>query len=883
MTGNEIRQKFLDYFNSHGHTVVASSSLLPKNDPTLLFTNAGMNQFKRVFLGEDKRSYSRAASSQKCVRAGGKHNDLENVGHTARHHTFFEMLGNFSFGDYFKSEAIAFAWDLLVKVYGLPPDKLYATVYQDDDEAHELWKKVVGIPESRIVRLGEKDNFWSMGDTGPCGPCSEILIDQGVEFSCGRPDCTVGCDCDRYLELWNLVFMQYNRDETGKLTPLPRPSIDTGMGLERITAVLQGKKNNFETDLFAPILTAIADISGSAYGRDDKQDIAFKVIADHARAITFLITDGIMPSNEGRGYVLRRILRRAFRYGRNLGVTQPFLHRLTGVVAEAFADVYPELAEAKSFVSQVTRSEEDRFSETLDYGLKLLAEEVASLKNSGGTSLPGPVVFKLYDTYGFPLDIINDIIIEDNLSIDQAGFEASMTQQREMARKSWKGSGDTETAEAFRELAAKGVCTKFIGYDEATARGELLAVVKDGQLVDQAGEGDEVELILDITPLYGQSGGQVGDTGTISDNGRLRVDVTDVLKLPGDLIVHKGRVTQGMVAPGLKVEVAIDADRRAAIAANHTATHILQAVLRQTLGDHVRQSGSLVTPDRLRFDFTHFAPISESELLTIENLANARIRENIPVQTHIMAVDEAVRTGAMALFEERYGDVVRMLELPEVSTALSGGTHLRRTGDLGTFILLSETGSAAGIRRIEAITGRGAVEYLRTQLHEIKTAAGLLKSPPTELASRVEKLLTRQKELETELDVFKARLRTAQSGDLVSQAVEIGPYKLVAAQVGLDSPEEMRDMADKLKDRLNSAVIVLAADNNGKVMLIVVVTKDLAGQKVFHAGDLIKQLAAKVGGKGGGRPDMAQAGGPDPTGIPAVLALAKELVTGKVK
>ncbi|MBU0516667.1 MAG: alanine--tRNA ligase, partial [Proteobacteria bacterium] len=674
MTGAEIRQKFLDYFTENDHRVVKSSSLLPAADPSLLFTNAGMVQFKNVFLGQEKRDYVRAATCQKCVRAGGKHNDLENVGITSRHHTFFEMLGNFSFGDYFKAKACYYGWDLLVNGYGLDPERLWVTIFEDDDEAEKVWQSEVGVRPERIVRLGEKDNFWAMGEIGPCGPCSEIHFDRGPEAGCDRPDCAVGCDCDRYLEVWNLVFMQYERDHTGKMTPLPRPSIDTGMGLERISTVVQGVLANYDTDLFQPIIQSICELSGVAYGQGEATDMALRVIADHARATAFLIGDGILPENVGRGYVLRRILRRAVRYGRVLGLTRPFVHQVSAGVIDLMKDAYPDLADAGPFVSRVIENEERRFSDTLDYGLKLLDDEIARLEDKGERVIPGEVVFKLYDTYGFPADLVDDIAVEHDLSVDVPGFKAAMAAQKERARAAWKGSGEEAVAAAHQALIADGVKSEFVGYETVQARGKVLAVIKDGQRVDSAVESDAVEVVTDVTPFYGRAGGQVGDVGSIRSD-EVGVQVTDTLKV-GELIVHQGTVTRGTLTKDLTMDLEVDAEKRSATAANHTATHLLHRALRQTLGDHVKQAGSLVAPDRLRFDFTHFAAVDRAALDDIERRVNAEIRTDRPVSTRVMPMDEAIQTGAMALFEERYGDEVRLVEVEGFSRELCGGTHL---------------------------------------------------------------------------------------------------------------------------------------------------------------------------------------------------------------
>ena len=705
MTGNEARRIFLEYFQKNDHQIVRSSSLVPQDDPTLLFINAGMVQFKRVFLGEDKRNYVRATTSQKCVRAGGKHNDLENVGYTARHHTFFEMLGNFSFGDYFKELAIEYAWDLLTNGYGLPADKLWASVYLDDDEAYDLWHDNIGVPADRIVRLGEEDNFWSMGDTGPCGPCSEILLDRGEAFGCGKPECTAGCDCDRYLEIWNLVFMQFNRDADGNMTPLPKPSIDTGLGLERIVSIIQDVPTNYHTDLIRPIIAFGEEMSGVTFGDDFQTDVALKVIADHSRAAAFLIGDGILPSNEGRGYVLRRIMRRAIRYGRNLGLNKPFLYRTAEKVFEIMKPAYPDLTEAAAFITNVIQNEEERFLHTLDVGLRLLNDTVSDLKAAGKKEIPGDIIFKLYDTFGFPVDIVQDVVRDEDLTLDMAGFDDSMARQRSMSQTK---TTFTHVNEAYKQLSSTGVKTGFVGYDSLEGESEVLLIVVDNAGADEATSGQDVEVVTAVTPFYAESGGQVGDKGTITGAGGT-MTVTDTVKDPSGLIIHKGRMSDGVLKTGETVSLKVDGDQRAATQLNHTATHILHAVLREVLGDHVKQAGSLVAPDRLRFDFTHFSQVDAETLDRIEQLVNRHIRENMSTTIEEMDADEAFKSGAMALFEEKYGDRVRVVSLTDFSKELCGGTHTGRTGDIGLFRIASESSVASGVRRIEALTGDGAI------------------------------------------------------------------------------------------------------------------------------------------------------------------------------
>jgi alanyl-tRNA synthetase len=880
MTSREIRETFLRFFAEKGHTRVASSSLVPAGDPTLLFTNAGMVQFKRCFLGEEVRPYTRAASSQKCVRAGGKHNDLENVGFTARHHTFFEMLGNFSFGDYFKEGAIEMAWELLTEHYKLPADKLWATVFHEDEEAAKLWERIAGLPRERIVGMGEKDNFWAMGDTGPCGPCSEILIDQGEAMACG-PECGIGkCECDRYLEIWNLVFMQYNRTPDGVLHPLPKPSIDTGMGLERLCAVVQGVKSNFDCDLLRPVIARIEELAGKSYGGPDELvNVAFRVIADHSRATTFLIADGVLPSNEGRGYVLRRIMRRAIRFGRLLNLKSPFLHRVGHRVAELMGEVYPELPGARHILDQVVNGEEERFADTLDHGLKLLSEEVGYLKTHNQKILPGEVAFKLYDTYGFPLDLVQDSLREEGLVLDLEGFEELMRAQREASRQSWQGGAGEEVPPVYQELA-QWPPTHFLGYEALEADSTIMALISQQGHGEEAKAGEEVEVVTAATPFYGEAGGQVGDTGLISGDG-WRLKVSNTQKLPNDLIVHQGKVEEGVVRVNDPAHLAVDRERRRQIARHHTATHILQAVLRRQLGDHVKQSGSLVSPERLRFDFTHFKAISPKELAQIELDINAAVADNLPVQTDRMSVTEALEAGATALFEEKYGEEVRVVSIPALSRELCGGTHVERTGDLGLCKLVAEASVAAGIRRMEAVCGPQAVKLTQELERELDQAAGLLKGSRTDLLTRLDKVLKRQKDLEKELDAMQSRLASAQAGDLLDQVRQVDGVKVLALQVEAADPKALREFGAKLLQRLKSGIVVLGSAAGEKAMLIALVSSDLT--KRFHAGEIIKAIAPTVGGSGGGKPDMAQAGGPDKAKIAAALEQACELVAKKAK
>jgi alanyl-tRNA synthetase len=874
MTGNEIRKLFLDFFEKHHHRVIRSSSLVPQDDPTLLFTNAGMVQFKRTFLGEEKRDYIRAASSQKCVRAGGKHNDLENVGYTARHHTFFEMLGNFSFGDYFKEKAIVFAWDLLTNGYGLPAEKLWASVYLDDDEAYDLWHNRIGIPTERMVRLGKSENFWAMGDTGPCGPCSEIHLDRGPDHGCGRPDCGVDCDCDRFLEIWNLVFMQFNQDESGRMAPLPKPSIDTGMGLERLASVLQDVPTNFDTDLIRPIIRCTEELTGKPYGGDDAVDVAMKVIADHSRAAAFLIGDGVLPSNEGRGYVLRRIMRRAIRYGRYIGLDKPFLKRTAQVVFDVMRPAYPELGQAAAFIGNVIENEEIRFMETLDTGLKLLNDSLADLRAAGKSEIPGDLVFKLYDTYGFPVDIVQDVVRETEMRVDVAGFEKSMDAQRKRSRSKVAFSG---VGEAYRQLSAEAFKPDFRGYTDLAVQSEVVLLVKDGQAVDTAKVDDQVEVVTKETPFYGESGGQAGDQGTISGPD-LQLEVQQTVKDPTGLIIHKGAVVSGSIARGQTVTLTVDREKRRATACNHTATHILHGALREVLGEHVKQAGSLVTPERLRFDFTHFSQVEPAQLNRIETLVNQRIRANVSVHTNEMDAEEAFQTGAMALFEEKYGDRVRVVSLADFSKELCGGTHTERTGNIGLFKIVAETSVAAGVRRIEALTGEGALAYVQQMAHSAQQSGHVLRAKPEEVPARLEQLLVAQKRTEREIERLKAALADAKAKSGDDAILSVKGAAVLVKRVAVDKPAALRDLADRFKDRIKSGVVVLGSESGGKALLIVVVTKDLTDR--FHAGNIVKALAALVGGGGGGRPDMAQAGGTQPEKLDAALEKAAEIIEG---
>ena len=878
MTGNEIRQCFLEFFESKGHTRVAPSSLVPNDDPTLLFVNSGMVQFKKVFMGEETRPYVRATSSQCSVRAGGKHNDLENVGYTARHHTFFEMLGNFSFGDYFKKEAIAYAWEFLTGYLKLDPQKLWVTIYTDDDEAHELWEQVEGLPEGRIVRMGEKDNFWAMGDTGPCGPCSEIHIDQGAEVGCGRPDCALGCDCDRFLELWNLVFMQFYRDEQGNMTPLPKPSIDTGMGLERVAAVLQGKTNNYDCDLFTPIIDYVARLAGKPYHANKADDVSMRVIADHARATTFLVADGVLPSNEGRGYVLRRIMRRAIRYGRALGLTS-FFPGVCALVTEEMQHAYPHLNDTRQLLAKVVTNEEQRFGETLDHGLGKLDQEIRRLRKEAGDGavIDGEFIFKLYDTYGFPVDIVRDIAIEKGVAFDEPGFARAMEQQREQSRKSWKGSDVAHLEAGIIELAAQGRKAEFIGYGTTQGVTTVEGIINaSGQLVAEAGVGETLRLFCAQTPFYAESGGQVGDQGEITwPDGRFVVEKTFA---PVDgLILHEGQLAQGTLTAGTRVEMTV-AERRGDTALNHTATHLLQAAMKKVLGDHVKQAGSAVDHNRLRFDFTHFSPLTHAEICTIEQLVNSEIRRNIPVGTSLLAREQAIAEGATALFGEKYGDEVRVVAIGEFSKELCGGTHARMTGDIGLFKIVMETGIAAGVRRIEALTGAAAVHWVQELARQASVISAVISGPIEGAADKIQGLIKRQKELEKQIATLNASMALSDLDRLLSSSVAIDGMDVIASLVPLDSPKTLREIGDKIRDRMPRGIIVLGGEFEGKAALLAMVSKELTDR--IKAGDLVSRVAAIVGGKGGGRPDMAQAGGPMPDKLDEAIGSVASIIKG---
>jgi len=852
MKSTEIRQRFLDFFKHRGHTVVTSSSLVPANDPTLLFVNAGMVQFKETFLGLEKRPYVRATSSQRCVRAGGKHNDLENVGYTARHHTFFEMLGNFSFGDYFKREAIRFAWEFLTTEMKLSPERLWVTVYKDDAEAADIWLKEMKIDPQRFSRLGEASNFWQMGDTGPCGPCTEIFYDHGAQIPGGPPG-SPDEDGDRYVEIWNLVFMQYNRDANGVLAPLPRPSVDTGMGLERISAVMQGVHSNYQIDLFQHLIHAVAEITGAT----DRQSHSLNVVADHIRAAAFLVTDGVLPSNEGRGYVLRRIMRRAIRHGHRLGARETFFYKLVAPLCQQMGEAYPELNNARPQIERVLRQEEDRFNETLEQGLKILEDNMAALQ---GDTIAGSTIFKLYDTYGFPVDLTRDVAMERNLKIDMAGFEREMEAQRERAR----AASTFKSTVVVNRDAQRDIATAFTGYESVRDQAIVQAIQVGEEQADSIKAGQEGVIYLDRTPFYAESGGQAGDQGGLRTE-TARFVVLDTQKGHA----HVGRLERGAIRVGDSVTCEVDETKRSATACHHSATHLLHAALKKVLGMHVQQKGSLVEPERLRFDFAHFEPVTRAQLDEVERLVNDEIRANDPVETRVMPVADAMASGAMALFGEKYGEEVRVVGMGGFSTELCGGTHVRRTGDIGLLKILSEGGVAAGVRRIEAVTGPSALAYISALEDQLQKIADLVRGNRAEVVNKVDQIQGRIKSLEKELEQLRAKLASGEATDLLSQVRDIKGIRVLAARLDGVDTKGLRDAMDKLKDKLAPAAIVLASVVDDKVTLIAGVTKDIVGR--LHAGELVNQVALGVGGKGGGRPDMAQAGGTNPAGLGAAL------------
>lgn len=865
MKGYEVRRGFIEYFSKRGHEPVRSSTLIPENDPTLLFTNAGMVQFKNVFTGNEAMDFKRAVSSQKCLRAGGKHNDLDNVGYTARHHTFFEMLGNFSFGDYFKEEAINYGWDLITNVYGLPREKLWVTVYKDDDEAFDIWNKDVGVAGKRIVRMGEKDNFWSMGDTGPCGPCSEILIDQGESLGCGKAGCAVGCECDRYLELWNLVFMQFERNEKGEMMSLPRPSIDTGLGLERLAAVLQGVRSNYETDLLRGIISRIEELSGRDYSTDPSTEVAMRVMADHSRALAFLISDGVFPSNEGRGYVLRRILRRAVRHSKFLGIDEPFIYRVLPAVQDIMADAYPEIREKGDFVSQVVKSEEERFLETVDRGLELLNQEIAKLGKK--KRLPGKVVFSLYDTYGFPVDLTEDITKNEGIDIDLRGFEKEMERQRTKSRKA-RGGGENSLASVLLELAGE-MTTEFVGYRTLSSEGAVAGIMSQGEISDTAREGQEVQIITDITPFYGESGGQTGDRGEIAGPG-FHAKVLDTQKLTPTFFIHNVVIEKGNAQVGDPVRMEVDPVFRQGVMAHHTSTHVLHAVLKEVLGNHVNQAGSFVGPDRLRFDFSHYSSIEKQQLDSIEQIVNERIRSDDKVVTkEDVSYDEAIKDGATAIFEEKYGDRVRVVMIGDYSKELCGGTHVRASGEIGMVKIVSESASSAGVRRIEAVSGQAAWNYMKGQENILNEFSTTLNASRSELLSKLAGVIDENARLQAEIESFRARTLVETAAGLIDKVEDAGGVNLLRVKVSVSKPAELRSLWDYLKGKMDSGVAVLVAESGGRVFILVGITRDIVGR--YHAGKIVKELAGIVGGKGGGGAEMAQAGGNMPGNIPKML------------
>jgi len=875
MNEQQLRDKFVQYFADHGHTVVPSSSLVPHNDPTLLFTNAGMVQFKDIFLGLQQSPYKRAVTVQKCVRAGGKHNDLDAVGRTARHHTFFEMLGNFSFGDYFKREAIGFAWEFLTKELALPTDKLYITVYEDDDEARAIWREVTGFPDSRIYSMGKKDNFWSMGDTGPCGPCSEIFFDRGAEYSCDRADCGMGvCDCDRWMEIWNLVFMQYNRDAQGKLTPLPRPSIDTGMGLERIVSVMEQVASNYEIPLFQNLIGEVEKMTGKKYDKGEN-GLPFRVIADHLRSCTFLIADGVMPGNEGRGYVLRHILRRAVRFGKLLGMDKPFLYTMVPLLVQLMGTAYPEIEKQSHMVERVIRIEEERFHETLNAGLALLETMAEKIQKEERSQFSGEEAFLLYDTYGFPLDLTVDIAEEKNMTVDKAGFAAAMEEQRNRAREARKAGHNVadmqQTAALLRPIAA----TKFVGYDENKCEGKLLAVLRDGQLVESVMAGESGIAVLDCTPFYGESGGQVGDIGVITGaNGIL--EIADTQKLPNNIYLHYFTCKDGILEVGETVQAAVDESRRMDIQRNHSATHLLHHALRKVLGEHVHQAGSLVTSEELRFDFSHMAPVSEEELLRVEEIANAMVLNDFSTSIRQMQKEAAIEKGAMALFGEKYGDTVRVVTMGD-SVELCGGTHCSDTGQIGLIKVISETGIGSGLRRIEAITGMHSYQWMTEKTELLFKIGKEIKAPVPEIMDKVVGLQKELRQKEKEVEKLRAQLTQKSMGDLLDNVEEIASVPVLIQEVQAADMAALRNTMDMVKEKFRSGVLVLVAASGEKVNLVAAVSPDVLDHGL-HAGNIVKAAAAACGGGGGGKADMAQAGGKDVSKIAEAMQAAKETI-----
>ncbi|MCS7149521.1 MAG: alanine--tRNA ligase [Caldimicrobium sp.] len=861
MKGRDIRSKFIEFFAQRDHTVVSSSSLIPANDPTLLFTNSGMVQFKRVFLGEETRPYKRAVTCQKCIRAGGKHNDLENVGYTARHHTFFEMLGNFSFGDYFKAEAIAFAWELITKDFSLPKNRLWVTVFREDEEAIDLWKKIAGFTEDRIVRLGEKDNFWTMGETGPCGPCSEIIYDQGEQFSCKRPDCAPGCDCDRYLEIWNLVFMQYERDENGNLKPLPKPSIDTGMGLERITSVLQGVPSNYDTDLFAGIINLLAELSGRSFKENHDTEIAFRVIADHLRASAFLIAEGVMPSNEGRGYVLRRIIRRAERFGKQIGLKDPFLYKLLPPLIDEYGSIYPEVSNNQDTISRVLKIEEERFLETLNFGTEVLEKEVAKLQSEGKKVVPGELIFKLYDTYGFPYDLVRDYVLPLGFELDISSFETLREKARSESRKSWKGVLD-KVPEGIKSLVQEGVQTLFVGYEELVSKGKILYLSED-------------YLVTDITPFYAEGGGQVSDIGFVHGKSG-KAEVIDVQRV-GDLIYHRIRLLEGKLSPGEEVTLEVNKERRLHIARHHSGTHLLHAALRKVLGTHVRQAGSLVEENRLRFDFTHFQALSFEELQKIERLVNLWVLANYPLEIKWLKKEEAEELGALAFFEEKYGDIVRVIKIDKISMELCGGTHVKATGEIGLFKIISESSVASGVRRIEALCGEKSYQYLLNTENLIQEISLTLKTNPKEVLRKIKELTEELNRLKTEIKALKSRDIKAELESRLTDIKDVDGVKLLVTSFQTDKMEDLREWGDYYKNKIKSGVLFLIGERERDSLAVCMVTKDLA--KRISASEIFKKLSQELELKGGGKAELAQGSFTKTTSIDLIKKKLEEVLS----
>ena len=874
MKAQEIRELFLRFFEKKGHRIVQSSSLIPKDDPTLLFTNAGMNQFKNVFLGLEKREYKRAVSIQKCLRVSGKHNDLEQVGKTRKHHTFFEMLGNFSFGDYFKKEAIEYAWELLVEELKLEKSKMYITVYEKDDEAYRIWENEIGIPSDRIIRLGKKDNFWAMGDTGPCGPCSEIHYDLGEEIEKGEPRYLIERGSDRFLELWNLVFMEFVLDESGRMSPLPSPSIDTGMGLERLAVALQNKKSTYETDLFYPLIDAVCELTGREYPSGTRDDVSIRVIADHLRAITFLVGDGVIPSNEGRGYVLRRIIRRAFRHGKFLGLEEPFLYKLTGLVVDIMKKAYPELISASNYISKVCYSEEERFNITLSAGMKYFEEFAQEAIRSGTKVISGKKIFKLYDTFGFPIDLSRELAEEMGLSIDEKGFEKELQLQRERARSAWKGSMEQMRKKKFEEI--KDITVNFIGYEtDKISHAKILAIFKGDERVKILKEGEDGEIVLNETPFYPEGGGQVGDSGQIKGEHFTGV-VKDTYSPFSGMIVHRVSILAGEVKEGDEAEAWVDSRRRKNISLNHTSTHLLHAALRSILGEHVKQSGSLVAPDRLRFDFTHFAPLSSREIKKIESMVNEKIRQDLKVETKIVPFEEGLKEGAIAIFEEKYGDIVRMVKIGDFSKELCGGIHVKSTGEIGLFKIISEKSIAAGMRRIEALTGEKALDYIQKEEEILTDIENLLSRPKEELISQIKNLLQSFKELKRENEILRQKIALEKAFKELEKVRNIKGVNFIAQKIEGLNRSELRDLADKIKEKIKPGVVVLGTKQDNKAFLVVSISKDLTDK--LNASNLVKQISEIIKGGGGGRADFAEAGGSKPEFLDKALNKSFEIV-----